>query len=124
MSRSTTQTEPTSVHQILRVYDVHQTGGGAPSQTSGWSLETQWPAQPQLRDWTLDYHRVPPYREPIRSQYFDRPAGRDAGEATFVVMMFSGVYVVSVRRIPGGNWLKIITKLTLRDPSGSKQAME
>jgi hypothetical protein len=93
--------EPTSVRQILQVYNIHQTAGpAAASGTSGWSVDSQWHDQPQRQNWASEYNRIPPYREPSRShRYFGRPAGRDWGEASFIVMMFSGVYVVSVRAL-------------------------
>lgn len=90
--------EPTSVREILQVYDIHRTGEeAAPTGTSGWSVDTEFPANSHGQNWLSTYHRVPPFREPSRNhRYFGRPAGRDLGEGTFVVMMFSGVYVVSV----------------------------
>jgi hypothetical protein len=100
-THTTTQSvtyEPTSVRQILQVYDIHQTGEPTSTGTSGWNVDSPWRNLPQRSDWTSDYNRIPPYREPSRNhRYFGRPAGRDWGEASFVVMMFSGVYVVSVR---------------------------
>lgn len=90
--------EPTRLREVLRVYDIHQTENTNTSQTSGWSLDAPWSEQPERQEWLSNYNRIPPYREPSRShRYFGRPAGRTWGEANFVVMMFSGVYVVSVR---------------------------
>ena len=103
MSQTQTTTEsvthePTSIRQILQVYDIHQTGGPEASITSGWSVESEWPEQPQPPNWVSNYNRVPPRRESSRSHRFvNRPAGRDWGEASFIVMMFCGVNVVGVR---------------------------
>lgn len=93
-----TAVEPTSLREILQVYDIHRTGGeAAPTGTSGWSTDADFPENSHARNWLSTYHRVPPFREPSRAhRYFSRPAGRDLGEGSFVVMMFSGVFVVSV----------------------------
>jgi hypothetical protein len=107
MSQTQTATDvnyfPTSVREVLQVYEIHQTGDAtsSASETSGWSEDAPWPEQPHrhYQGWVSEYNRVPPYREPARSHPLSsRPAGRDNGEATFVTMMFSGVYVVSVSR--------------------------
>src|SRR3954470_23754448 len=89
--------EPTSVREILQVYDIHRTGAETLStETSGWSFDSEFPANSQAQNWLSTYRRIPPFREPSRNHsYFSRPAGRDLGEGIFVVMMFSGVYIVS-----------------------------
>lgn len=91
--------EPTTIRQVLQVYKPHQTGATTSPGTSGWSIDTPWPDEATRRpDWTSSHNRIPPYREPSRNhRYFGRPAGRDWGEASFVVMMFTGVWLVGVR---------------------------
>lgn len=105
MSRTTTTAtsnseiqleQASSVRQILRAYDIHQTGAHG-EQRSGWSTDVPY-APSQRVDWNSDRRRIPPYRETDRSHRLaDRPAGRTGGESAFVIMMFSGAYVVSVR---------------------------
>lgn len=93
----TTVNEPTTVRQILQVYDIHRTGEQPYSPTSGWSEESQWREQRHGQNWASNYNRIPPYREPMRSHRLrERPAGLTTGSASFVVMMFCGVYIVSV----------------------------
>lgn len=96
VTSSTQLRESTSVRQILRAYDIHQTGEEA-SQRSGWDLETPFETS-QRRDWDFNRNRIPPYREPATSHRLsDRPSGRNYVESTIVLMMFSGSYMVAVR---------------------------
>lgn len=90
--------DPTSVRDILQVYHIHRTGEDTVwTGTSGWSVDAEFPANSRAQQWVSNYRRIPPFREPSRNHgYFSRPAGRDLVEGAFVVMMFSGVFVVSV----------------------------
>jgi hypothetical protein len=110
----TTETsEPTSIRQLLQAYEIHQTEGEednsrevstttlSSTATSGWGITSPWPSHTQPWNGAMSYNRMPPCRQTgTRHTLASRPAGRVPGESLFVIMMFSGVYVVGVSLRP------------------------
>ena len=100
MSSTQTQTEPTTVREVLRTYDTHyseqreETASEPPIPVS-----TEADSSEQSpTNWSSDWHRTPQYRAVSRThRVSDRAAGVDNVEGTMVMGMFTGVYIQGVR---------------------------
>jgi len=106
--------QPISVHELLRAYDVHQTGHDEVNVVQAPAVATQrpathifqqenepTPATPLRPDEARIRRRQPPIRPASRDHPLSsRPAGIDGSEAAFVLFMFAGVYVIGVCYVP------------------------
>jgi hypothetical protein len=99
----TSKLEPITVRELLRTYEVHQTGqdrvtSSTESTTNPHVIASLLPSPPP--NWLSDYRRIPSYRA-INSThtYSSRPGGDSYFEGVLVVTMFTGVYVIAVSKI-------------------------
>jgi hypothetical protein len=102
------RTEPASLRELLRAYDIHQSGRADLTDASTFNFESYAPVQlPSTIDiertsqdsQAINERRVaPPYR-PVHpsASWSNRPASYSSVEGAFVVFMFFGVYVNGVR---------------------------
>jgi hypothetical protein len=100
MARTETVLEPTTLRETLRIYNVHESGQQETTDTDTYQQNS--PEQSTTHpdpNWPADWRRMPPYRESSRThRVSDRPAGQDAVEGAVVVTMFSGVWLLGVRK--------------------------
>lgn len=101
MARTETLLEPTTLRETLRVYNVYETGHDemlerSINQSRHAPEESTTHSDP---NWPSDWRRMPPYRASSRThRVSDRAAGQDAVEGATVLMMFSGVWMMGVRK--------------------------
>jgi hypothetical protein len=104
-----TQVEPTSVRQLLRAYDVHQTGQGEDeipeSLIPHASARARESPQSEVEDNSLPSHvpddvnsrrAVPPHRPIGDHTLASRPGGQNRIEGAFATFAFVGVYTMGV----------------------------
>ena len=101
MARTETLLEPTTIRETLGVYNVHVTGHDETldNRTNQSRHAPEEPTTHSDPNWPSDWRRTPPYRASSRTHHVsDRAAGQDAVEGATVVMMFSGVWMMGVRK--------------------------
>ncbi|KAK5946519.1 hypothetical protein PMZ80_000662 [Knufia obscura] len=112
----TATSQPISVHELLRAYEVHQTGQDEVNIVQALAVAERRPATqlpqhaneptpvtPPQPDEARVRRRQPPIRPASRGHTLSsRPAGIDGSEAAFVLFMFAGVYMVglAVPKVP------------------------
>jgi hypothetical protein len=103
----TQRSEPASLRELLRAYDIHQSGRDDQTDTSPSNVESHAPVQllstidieinNQHSQAITERRAAPPYR-PVHpsASWSNRPASYSGVEGAFVVFMFLGVYVNGV----------------------------
>lgn len=122
MTTTSTVTEnPTSLREVLSVYNVYESG------TSDAEVET---SRSQTLDrsesitieadnsWPSDWRRMPQYRPTSRShRVADRPGGQNAAEIGIVAAMFTGVWIIGVRQTEQERYYGfLLTQSTVCEP--------
>jgi hypothetical protein len=102
MTRTEALTDPVTVGEVIRLYNVIETGQPEtttqPSTIRSPSQSNDQPTASSPRTWPSDWQRMPHYRAASRSHgWSERPAGVSAAEEVIVTLMFAGVWIYGVR---------------------------
>jgi hypothetical protein len=102
MATTETLTDPATVGEVIRLYNVVETGQPEittqPSAIRPPSQNNDQSTASSPRDWPSDWQRMPPYRAASRSHsWSERPAGVSTAEEVITTLMFAGVWTYGVR---------------------------
>jgi hypothetical protein len=100
----TPRSEPASLRELLRAYDIHQSGSEQQRHTADSYPHVELPTLRDVETTEQEHleinsrRGIPPYR-PVdpSANWSNRPASYSNGEAALVTLMFVGVYINGVR---------------------------